>query len=472
MLINKKVAAAFAVLVMVVQFVAAQPTDLTRRYLEKAEEQYSSQNYTEAYRTINAVMKLNESAVPSNVNLMAQQIYSKMLERVAKERDYTTFEDIAANIERYPLLANDIIQRQVKQVYKQQEEDLIAKRDAEQKAERREQMELYQKQLEQQQKSQQEFLTIITESQKDMMSMVNQTISDLGEDLTLQAENNAKISHSVLVAILCVCGILVIIFIIVIICIIAAARANKRQQDQFDATLRLVAGMQQANNKLLLGGVTDLRALGHGLKSAGSSRWGMDALPSPEMNADEKEELKKLAIDCEELGAKIDQYTNRKNNSKNVSELVYKLSMQLGLNQNTSMIYFCAAMVYDAGFLSLTPELIGADSLTDEQKKEMQSHVSKSSNYLYFVPDKYRQIFEDAATKHHENMDGSGYPMGLKKDEIPQIARLIHVAESYTSLISRRNYKAIRDKEAAIKDLLNHPELYDNDVVAVLDAIV
>jgi len=62
--------------------------------------------------------------------------------------------------------------------------------------------------------------------------------------------------------------------------------------------------------------------------------------------------------------------------------------------------------------------------------------------------------------------------MGLKDDEIPQIARLIRVAESYNSLINRRNYREIQDKESAINELKARPELYDMTVVNALDAIV
>jgi HD-GYP domain-containing protein (c-di-GMP phosphodiesterase class II) len=69
-------------------------------------------------------------------------------------------------------------------------------------------------------------------------------------------------------------------------------------------------------------------------------------------------------------------------------------------------------------------------------------------------------------------MDGTGYPKGLKGDEIPQIARLIHVAESYVSLSSKRNYRGALDKESAIQKLKEQPELYDIAVVDCLDAIV
>ena len=94
-------------------------------------------------------------------------------------------------------------------------------------------------------------------------------------------------------------------------------------------------------------------------------------MPEPEDTPEEKEELRELAAKCEDLGARIDQVTGRKNNSKNVSELVYKLAIKLGIRQHEAMIYFCASMVYDAGFLSINPELLKADNLTEEQSKEL-----------------------------------------------------------------------------------------------------
>ena len=262
--------------------------------------------------------------------------------------------------------------------------------------------------------------------------------------------------------------IFVIVFVIVFLAIKSSQAASAQQAMQLDSTLKLIAGMQQTNNQLLLGGVTDLN--GMGLKSAGSSRWGVDALPAPEMTEEEKAELKQLVIDCEKLGSEIDATTKRKNKSKNVSELVYKLAMQLGLNQNSSMIYFAAAMVYDAGLLALPQELLESENLNEEQRAQLREHVNLYEQYLGFVPRKYWQIFEEAAKFHTENMDGSGYH-GLSGEDIPQIARLIHVAESYTSLISRRNYKQIMDKETAIEELESKPNLYDTDVVKVLDAI-
>ncbi len=470
MLTNKKSFFVAVVCLFATVFLQAQSAtaDLTKRYLERANTQYESAQYLEAYKTINAVLRLNENTgIPANVTLVATEIYSKVLDNIKKDKNYSLFTDVTDNVQKYSVIADGSIQRKIKEIYAQQESELQAKKEAAEKAEKEEQRAMYQQQLDEQRKSQESFMDAIQKSQENMQS----SIVVLGDKLVETSEKSAKSNHIVLVAVLIICAILVVVFIIVILGIRAAARASARQSMQFEETLKLVAGMQQANNQLLLGNVTDLDGMG-GLRSAGSSRWGVDALPAPEMNPEEKDELKQLAIKCEELGAQIDAITKRKNNSKNVSELVYKLAMELGLNQNTSMLYFCAAMVYDAGFLDVPEDILAAENLTDEQRQIIRNHVNVTGDHLDFVPEKYRNIFTDAALYHHENEDGSGYPNGLAGDDIPQIAKLIHVVESYNSLISRRNYKQIMDKESAIEELLSKKNMYDETVVKALDGIV
>jgi len=91
---------------------------------------------------------------------------------------------------------------------------------------------------------------------------------------------------------------------------------------------------------------------------------------------------------------------------------------------------------------------------------------------VFFVEERYRDLFKDGVSKHHENLDGTGYPFALKGDAIPYIARALRVAESYIALISSREYRQIRDRDAAITELKAHPNQYDQDIVAAIDAIV
>lgn len=209
------------------------------------------------------------------------------------------------------------------------------------------------------------------------------------------------------------------------------------------------------------------------LRSAGRSKLSYVALAQSEMSQKEEEVLKDLAIKCERLGAEVDNVTGRKNNSKNVSEMVFKISQQMQFGSFLSSLYFCAAMVYDAGFLLIDRNLFSiTGKLSDEQKAEIRDHVKKSVEQLGFVPKEYRQVFEDAVLMHHENMDGSGYPYGITGDKIPDIARILRVAESFVALISRRNYRGISDKESALEELKSRPNIYDAKVVEALDAVL
>ncbi len=455
-------------------FAQSGTADLTKRFLQRADDQYSEMQYEDAFKTINGALKLSErDEIPGNVYLLATQIYTKLLEKMTKTKNFALYNDVVMNLQTYPKISDDPqVQKYVRMIQQMQADMKDEARDAK----NREMMESISAQT---QANNEEMVKTITQSQqenqKELLKGVTDTLTTTIDTMDQRADARSKEQHADnkrMIAIIAVGAaiIFVIIFLLVFLAMRASARASAIQAEQLDSTLKLIAGMQQTNNQLLLGGVTDLTGVG-GLKSAGSSRWGVDALPAPEMSEEEKAELKQLVIDCEKLGSEIDAVTKRKNNSKNVSELVYKLAMQLGLNQNSSMIYFAAAMVYDAGFLAVPEDLLEAESLTDEQRMQLREHVDQYEQYLGFVPRKYWQIFKEAALYHHENTDGSGYK-GLMGPDIPQIARLIHVAESYNSLISRRNYKQIMDKETAIQELESKPNLYDVDVVKVLDSIV
>jgi HD-GYP domain-containing protein (c-di-GMP phosphodiesterase class II) len=73
---------------------------------------------------------------------------------------------------------------------------------------------------------------------------------------------------------------------------------------------------------------------------------------------------------------------------------------------------------------------------------------------------------------HNENLDGTGYPDGLEGSQIPSIARIIRLVESFIAQISKRNYHGIFDKETALEELRKHPEWYDQEIVDILDKLI
>ena len=186
----------------------------------------------------------------------------------------------------------------------------------------------------------------------------------------------------------------------------------------------------------------------------------------------EDDELGGLVQACFELGRKVDRHTGRKHNSIQISRLAFDLAMALGVEKKLAAVYFCAAMVYDAGFLDLPEDLFYVDIFSGREKKLMRTHVQRSHSYFDFVPAPYYAEFAHAATYHHENIDGSGYPEGLKGDEIPLCARIIHLVESYVSLINPRSYHRRLAPKAALAELSHETYMYDEQVLEALAALV
>ena len=468
--------------------VFAATTDLAVRFLDKANEAYEDGNIEDAYKYVNqalAVAKDEDSQ--ANVLIFAQTVYKVKLQELQKKYDDMALIDIKMNLEKYPNIENTTIKKLVKQIEQDQENKEKAAQKAETAAQRKveqerfeaqqESMDAQAKAMKEQAEAMQKQAEATKQGQEDFKNALETGLKDMGATFTdafsESAKETKKSTRVIAFSIIAIAVIIVLLVLLIMIIIRKAAKANLVQQEQYAQAFKLLAQNQSQTNRLMLGGITDIYGGNPTMRIAGTSTWApAQALPDVTFSEEDEEELKQLAVKCEEIGQQIDYATGRKNNSKNVSELVYKLSMQLGLPQGMAMLNFCAAMIYDAGFLAIDPDLLSATQLTEEEKQAMKEHVNLAEKHLEFVPKKYWSVFEDAAMKHHENIDGSGYPNGLKGDEIPQIARLIRVAESYVSLSSKRSYRGAMDKETAVNTLKEQPGLYDLEVVEALDKIV
>ncbi len=480
--IRKITVTLFLLAITATAFAAA--SDLAVRFLDKANEAYENGNVEDAYKYVNqalAVAKDEESQ--ASVLFFAQTVYTTKLQKIQNNYDELALIDVQMNLEKYPNIENTKIKKLIKQIEAEQANKEKAAEKAETAAQRKVEQERFQAQQEsmdaqakamkEQAQAMKEQTEATKQSQQEFKDALETGLKDMGNAFAMSA-NETKRSTKVIA--FSVIGIALIILVIVFLIIFIVRKGFKQQQiqqEQYVQAFKLLAANQSQTNRIMLGGITDLYGGNPQLRLAGESTWApAAALPDLTISEDDEEELKQLAVKCEEIGQQIDYATGRKNNSKNVSELVYKLSIQLGLPQGMAMLNFCAAMIYDAGFLGIDPDLLSATSLTNEEKEAMKEHVNLAEKYLEFVPKKYWSVFEDAAMKHHENIDGSGYPNGLKGEEIPQVARLIRVAESYVSLSSKRSYRDAMDKESAVATLREQKNLYDEVVVDALDKIV
>ena len=136
------------------------------------------------------------------------------------------------------------------------------------------------------------------------------------------------------------------------------------------------------------------------------------------------------------------------------------------------MLHFAVGLVYDIGFLTIDPTVLAKDEIAEEEFILLKNHTKLGLNMIHFVEKPMQPIFSEGILKHHENLDGSGYPDGITGDDIPYIARALRVVDSYISLISSRNYRAIMHKEAAIEELNNKSNEYDIEIIKILESLI
>lgn len=171
-----------------------------------------------------------------------------------------------------------------------------------------------------------------------------------------------------------------------------------------------------------------------------------------------------------EYGNKVDKITGRRNNSLNTGELIFKISRKKGLSEDVSYLNYIISHIYDIGLLKVDKTLLKKKKLNKDEFEEIKKHVHLGMGMVGFVPDMYKDIVLDCIRFHHENLDGTGYPSGVK--EIPFLARAIRVVESYLSQVSSREYNLIRDKEVAISNLRSELDIFDQDIVELLYQVV
>ncbi|WP_027728102.1 HD-GYP domain-containing protein [Treponema sp. C6A8] len=452
----------------------AATTDLSLRFLDKAEAAYEQENIEEAYKYVNQALAVaKDEASQANVLYFARTVYAEKLQRLLNSYDEMAFIEVQTNLERYPNIENAKIKKLARQIEAQVTTTEKAQDRARQQQQFDQMIEAQKEANAEQTNAIREQIEASNKNQAEFKESFERGFSNLGKAFSENAEETKRSTKVLTLSIVGIALLILIIVALIVIVVRKGFKAQQVQQAQYVQAFKMLAANQNQTNRIMLGGITDIYGSNPTMRIAGASTWEpATGLPDVEFTEEDQEELKQLAVKCEEIGSKIDSATGRKNNSKNVSELVYKLSMALGLPQGMAMLNFCAAMIYDAGFLGIDPELLAATNLTDEQKEAIKEHVKLSEKHLEFVPKKFWEVFEDAAMKHHENMDGTGYPNGLKGDQIPLIARLIHVAESFVSLSSKRNYRETMDKETAIAKLREQPQFYDPTVVDVLEQIV
>lgn len=146
-----------------------------------------------------------------------------------------------------------------------------------------------------------------------------------------------------------------------------------------------------------------------------------------------------------------DEYT--KGHSQRVSEYSYILAKELGMNDEEAENIRFIGLLHDIGKIGVPDSILNkAGRLTDEEYEIMKTHPTVGANILKDI--KLLPGLDIGAKYHHERCDGRGYPSGLRGEEIPYIARIIGVADSYDAMSSSRVYRARLSDEEILQEFI------------------
>jgi HD-GYP domain-containing protein (c-di-GMP phosphodiesterase class II) len=129
--------------------------------------------------------------------------------------------------------------------------------------------------------------------------------------------------------------------------------------------------------------------------------------------------------------------------SEKVTQYALGICRELDLPSEFCEVIRVAALLHDYGKIGVPDTILKKpDRLTDEEYELVKTHVDKTSEILSRINFEgvYREVPE-IVRAHHEKLDGSGYPLGLKGDEIPLGSRIISVADYFEAITSKRHYR-------------------------------
>lgn len=166
---------------------------------------------------------------------------------------------------------------------------------------------------------------------------------------------------------------------------------------------------------------------------------------------EQKKRDKQLLTEVIESFAKMidlkDSYTQ--GHSQRVAKYTAMLAGELGCDEDTVDRYYNIALMHDIGKIGIPDEVLSKPGkLTDEEYNTIKSHAARGYEALKNIS--LMPELAIGAGSHHERPDGKGYPNGLREGEIPRVAQIIAVADTFDAMYSNRPYRKRMNFERAV----------------------
>ena len=150
---------------------------------------------------------------------------------------------------------------------------------------------------------------------------------------------------------------------------------------------------------------------------------------------------------------------------RRVTELAHAIAKELGLSKERSRAVRIAGLLHDLGKITIPPEILSKPGrLTEMEFAIIRTHPKAGYEILKSI--EFPWPVADIVVQHHERIDGSGYPSGLKGDQSALEARILAVADVVEAMASHRPYRPALGISRAIQEITdNRGRLYDANVV-------
>lgn len=159
---------------------------------------------------------------------------------------------------------------------------------------------------------------------------------------------------------------------------------------------------------------------------------------------------KTMKYQLEVLG-QLDMFTRR--HSENVANLCCRICEYLRMSTKFTVFCTICGYVHDIGKMFVPLEILNKPSrLTDEEYEIMKTHTTKG--YDMCMSDLRLRPYAYAALDHHEMLNGTGYPYGITKRDIPFYVQIVTVADEYDAIVTKRQYKTHVNISETLKELI------------------
>jgi signal transduction histidine kinase/HD-GYP domain-containing protein (c-di-GMP phosphodiesterase class II) len=148
-----------------------------------------------------------------------------------------------------------------------------------------------------------------------------------------------------------------------------------------------------------------------------------------------------------------------------IMNLAVRTSRKMGLSEKEVKVVQYVASVHDIGMTKVSDEILNKTfHLTPEEIRQIQSHPKKGTDLMR--PLEFVELVSNITLYHHERVDGLGYPVGLKGDQIPLGARILAVIDAFQSMTMDKPYRKPQTAIEAVKELVEcSGRQFDGEVV-------